>query len=236
MAEGGVVDAVEDPGGHGGDPADGDVPLAVAHRAAGDEGVGEDDGAGTRRARGEVGADPVHGGGQHGFVARLVHAELVLHEGRFEVGQAVEGDVAVAVGEHHGRTAGGGVGPQVDARPVNEPGTDAEASRGVVVAGDHDRGHAEVGQPVQGVVEELDGGERRDGTVVHVSRDDHGVRLAFAGGVDEMADEPGLGVEHVHPVERPAQMPVGSVQEPHDPRRVTAGSDITGGYSRISPS
>ena len=51
MPERGVVDAVEDPGGYGGDPADGDVPLAVAGLAAGDEGVREDDGTGARRAR-----------------------------------------------------------------------------------------------------------------------------------------------------------------------------------------
>lgn len=49
VPEGGVVDSVEDSGGHGGDAADGDVPLAVAHLTAGDEGMGEDDGAGARR-------------------------------------------------------------------------------------------------------------------------------------------------------------------------------------------
>ena len=60
VAEGGVVDAVEDPGGHGGDAADGDVPLAVAGCAARDEGVGEDDGAGARPAgrRGRRGPGP----------------------------------------------------------------------------------------------------------------------------------------------------------------------------------
>lgn len=97
-----VVDPVEDPGGDGGDTADGDVPLAVAGRAAGDEGMGEDDGAGACGASGEVGADPVHGGGEHGLVTGLRGAELFPDERRFQVGQAVEGDVAVGVAEHDG--------------------------------------------------------------------------------------------------------------------------------------
>ncbi|MGX1408723.1 hypothetical protein RKD40_006336 [Streptomyces ambofaciens] len=85
-------------------------------------------------------------------------------------------------------------------------------------AGDHHRGHAEVGEAVQRVVEQLDGGERGHRAVVHVSRHDHGVDGVLAHGLDEVADEPGLGAEHVHPVERPAEVPVGSVQQSHDPR------------------
>ena len=45
VAQGGVVDAVEDLGRHGGDATDGDVALGVARGSAGDEGVRHDDGA-----------------------------------------------------------------------------------------------------------------------------------------------------------------------------------------------
>ena len=65
MAERDVVHSVEHLGGHGGDPARGDVALAVARRAAGDEGVGEDDGTGAGRPAREVGTDPVHGRAEH---------------------------------------------------------------------------------------------------------------------------------------------------------------------------
>lgn len=69
MAEGHVADAVEDPGRDRRDPADGDVALAVAGLPARNEGVREDDGAGAPGAGGEVGADPVHGGGEDRLVA-----------------------------------------------------------------------------------------------------------------------------------------------------------------------
>src|SRR5690606_58095 len=139
VAEGHVVHAVEDPGGHGGHSADGDVPFAVAGFAAGDEGVGEADAAGAGRADGEVGADLVHGGGQHRLVGGLRHLEPFLDQGWFEVGQPVEGDLAAGVGQHHGGAAGGGVGAQVDAGAADVPGADVEPAGGVVVAGDHHR-------------------------------------------------------------------------------------------------
>src|SRR5690606_37773248 len=120
----------------------------------------------------------------------------------------VEGDLAVGVGQHHGGAAGGGVGAQVDAGAADEPGGDAEPAGGVVVAGDHHRRHTEVGQPVQGVVEQFDRGERRHGPVVHVAGDDHRVDGALAHGRDQVADEVGLGAEHADPVEGPAEVPV----------------------------
>lgn len=111
------------------------------------------------RAGGEVGADPVHRGGQHRFVSGLLHAEPLADEGGFEVGQAVEGDVPVGVGEDDRGAAGGGVGAQVYAGAADESGADAEAAGGVVVAGDHHRGHAGLGEAVQGLVEQFHGGE-----------------------------------------------------------------------------
>ncbi len=217
MAERHVVDAVEHGGGHGRDAADGNVPFAVARFAAGDEGVGEDDGAGALgRAGGEVGAHPVHGGGEDGLVPGALHTELVPDEGGLQVGQAVEGDVPVRVGQQYGGAAGGGFGAQVDAGPAHEPRADPETAGRVVVPGDHHRGHAQAGEPVQRVVEQLDRGERRHRPVVHVPRHHHRVHLALAHGGDEVADELGLGAEHADPVEGPAEVPVGGVQNPQD--------------------
>lgn len=149
---------------------------------------------------------------------RLLDPELGLDQGRFKIRQSVEGHVAVVVGEEDGRAARGGLGPQMDPRAADEPGADTEPTRRVVVPGDHHRGHPEVGEPVQRVVEELDRGQRRHRPVVHVPRHDHRVHVALTHGRDEVTDEPGLGIEHVHPVEGPAEMPVGRVQNPHDPR------------------
>lgn len=176
--------------------------------------MGEDHGPRARRARREVGSDPVHGGGEHGLVTRLRHAELVLHQGGFEIGQTVEGHVPMRVGEHHGSPARRRLGPQMDAGAPDQSRADAQAAGGVVVSGDHHRRHAEVGEPVQGVVEQLDRGQRRHGPVVHVPRHDHRVHGVLPHGGDEVTDELGLGPEHVDPVERAAEMPVGRVQNP----------------------
>ncbi len=215
VAEGDVVDAVEDPGRDGGDPADGDVPFAVAGFAARHEGVGEDDGAGGGGAGGEVGADPVHGGGEHRLVPGLGGAEGVLDQGRFQIREAVEGDVAMGVGEDDGGGAALGVGTEVDARAFEEARADAEPAGRVVVAGDHDGRDADGGEPVQCPVEEFDGGERRDGPVVDVTGDEDGVHLAGLDGGHQMVEEGGLGVQQGDAVEGPAQVPVRGVQQLH---------------------
>jgi hypothetical protein len=151
-------------------------------------------------------------------VAGLLHPERVLHQGRFEIRQSVEGDITGRVTEDHRRPDGRRVGAQMDAGAVDEPGADTEAAGRVVVAGDHHRRHTEAGEPVQRVVEELDRGQRGHRPVVHITRHDHRVDLALPRDGDEMADELGLRPEHVHPVEGAAEMPVGRVQQSHDSR------------------
>lgn len=217
MAEGRVVDAVERPGGHGGHAADGDVAFAVAGCAADHEGVREDDGPGAVGPLCEVGPYAVERGGEDGFVARPRRLELVADQGRFEVGQPVEGDVAVGVAEHDGGGAAGRVGAQVDPGVVDEARADAEPAGRVVVSGDHHGRYAGLGEPVQRPVEQLDGGQRRHRPVVHVTRDEDSVHLVRQGGRHEVVEEGGLCVEKADPVEGPSQVPVRRVQESHDP-------------------
>lgn len=182
------------------------------------EGVREDDGAGALGAGGEIGPYAVEGGGQHRFVTALGGLELLADQGRFEIRQAVEGDVAVGVGEDDGGGAAGRVGAQMDARVVDEPGADAEATGRVVVPGDHHGRYAGVGEPVQRPVEQLDGGEGRHRPVVHVTGHEDGVHLVRQRGRHEVVDEDRLGVEKADAVEGPPQVPVRRVQESHDPR------------------
>lgn len=217
MAEGHVVDAVERTGGHGGHAADGDVALAVAGGAARHEGVREDDGAGAVGSPREIGPYAVERGGEHRLVSGFRGFELLADQGRFEIRQSVEGDVAVCVGEHDGGGAAGGVGAQVDARVVDETGTDAEPTGGVMVPGDHHGRHARLGEPVQRAVEQLDGGERWHRPVVHVTGDEDRVDLVRQRGRHEVVEKGRLCVEQADPVERPSQVPVRRVQESHDP-------------------
>jgi hypothetical protein len=121
----------------------------------------------------------------------------------------------VPVGEDERGGAVGRVGAQVDAGALEESGADAEAARRVVVAGDHDGGDAEGGEPVEGVVEEAHGAEWGHGPVVDVAGDEYGVDVVLARGGDEVVEEGLLGVEEADAVETAAEVPVGGVQEPH---------------------
>ena len=131
----------------------------------------------------------------------LLGAQGVLDQGGFQIGQSIERDLAVGVAQHHGGGAVPGIGPQMDARSPDEPGADPEPAGRVVIAGDHDGRHTDVREPVQHVIEQLDGRERRDGPVVHITRDQDGVNIAFPYCRHQMVEIRGLRVEHRDAVE-----------------------------------
>ncbi len=84
----------------------------------------------------------------------------------------------------------------------------------MVAAGEHDLGTG-VDEPGEGVGEHAHRLGRGQGPVVDVTRDEHGADLFGAHEVDEEVDEPHLGVEQPHLVERAPQVPVGGVDDPH---------------------
>ncbi|BFO23168.1 hypothetical protein SHKM778_95560 (plasmid) [Streptomyces sp. KM77-8] len=145
--------------------------------------------------------------------------ELGADHGRFEVGDAVHGDGAVGVVEDDGDVAGVRVGAQVDAGADEEAGSDAEAVGRVVVAADHDDRHAEVGELVQGAIEQAHGVKAGDGTVVDVAGHEDRVDGLGAGCGDHVVEEGFLGGDQVFSVEPAAQVPVRSVQKPHEHRQ-----------------
>ncbi len=207
-----VVHAVEDGGGHRGDAACGDVAFAVAGFAPGDEGVGEDDGAGAGGPAGQVRADLVHRRAQHVLVTGPPGSEVLLHEAWFEVREPVEGDRSVHVVEDGGAGAVVDLGAQVDASAFDEAGVDPQSARRVVVAADHDQRDLQGGEFLQGPVEEVDGVEGRNGPVEHVARDGDGVDVVLADGVQEESEEGTLLVDERYAVELAAEVPVGGVQ------------------------
>ncbi len=202
------------------DPADADVALGVAGDLGGDrgrsadEGVGEDDRAGAGTGR-EVGADAAHRLGDRGLVTARVEAPGVGHGVRVEVGQAVEGDGTVLVLDHHRIADPGEVGADVDAGGVDQARGEPEPLGRVVVAGgEHDPG-ARGGQPRERLVGEAHGVDRRQGAVVDVARDEHHVDLLGGDDLEQVVDVGRLVREHALPVEGPAQVPVGGVQQAH---------------------
>jgi hypothetical protein len=87
-----------------------------------------------------------------------------------------------------------------------------------VVSADHDDRHVEVGELVQGPVEQAHRVQARDGPVVDVAGHEDRVNPFSAGCVAEMVEEGGLGGYQVFSVEPAAQVPVRSVQKPHEHR------------------
>ncbi len=87
-----------------------------------------------------------------------------------------------------------------------------------MVPADHDRGDAEVGELLQRVAEQPYRVQAGNGPVVDVARDQQSVDLFGAGGCADMSQNLALTADQVFPVEPTAQMPVRSVQEPHDAR------------------
>ncbi len=215
MAEGGVVHPVEDPGRDGRDPAHRDVALTVARLAADHEGVRQHHRPRPRRPLGQIRPDPLHRGAEHLLVAPALQPEPLPGEGRLQVRQPVHGDRAVFVREQDGHGAAVRVSPQVDTGPVDQPGADAEAAGGVVVAADEHRRHPEICQPVQHLVEERDGVEGGQRAVVDVPRHQHGVDPLLPGHRHQVVEEGALGLVQALPVERAAEVPVGGVQKSH---------------------
>ncbi len=223
VPERGVVDAVEDRPRHGRDAADGDVALALARLGPGDERMGQHDRAGVGTV-GEVSPHPSHHRVEDRCVAALVAAELDAHGIGLEVGHGVDGHRPGRVVEQDRPMGLRHVGAQVDAGEVDQPGPEAEASGGVVVAADeHDSG-ARGGQPAERVVEDGDRIDRGQRPVVDVAGDDHHVDALGPHRLDQEVDELPLGRQQVLPVEGPPEVPVGGVQQPHSPT-VGGGSD-----------
>src|SRR5699024_11106995 len=120
---------------------------------------------------------------------------------------------------------------------AEERGGEAEAGGGVVVAGGEDDA-GELGEPQQGVGEEVDDGDGRDRAGVHVAGDEDGVDALPADHLDEVVEEGSLVLDEVDPVQGAPQVPVRGVQDAHGPT-VTAATDIAvepprGGASRAA--
>jgi hypothetical protein len=121
----------------------------------------------------------------------------------------------VRVGEDHRLVEP--VGGRADVHPGDrqQPGGEAEPPRGVVVArGEH---HLGAGPPQPGEHPVEHGGRvgRGDGAVVHVAGDQDDVDPLIGHDGGQPAEHRLLLGEQVGAVQRPADVPVGGVQQPH---------------------
>jgi hypothetical protein len=114
----------------------------------------------------------------------------------------------VIVVEHDRGGERGGAGPQVHAGRVDERAAEPEPARGVVVAADQDHSGACLAQPDEGPLAQRHRVHRRDGSVIDVTGDEHGVHPLGARDLHQVVEERGLCVAQVGPVQRPPEVPV----------------------------
>jgi hypothetical protein len=175
---------------------------------------GGDHAAGARRLLGEVGADGVQHSPQHSLVTGR-HLQPGGDDRRFQVGQRVHRDRAVPVGQQNRLGQPGGVGTHMQPGLLQQPGTETQPAGGVVVTTGEDHRGPRGDQPRQRVIQQGDDVDPRQRSVVDVAGHDHGVHPLRPDHLDQMVEDLCLGLEQPHPVEGPAEMPVGGVEQPH---------------------
>ena len=183
-------------------------------RAPADERVRHHDRAGAA-AGVEVGADPAHGLGQRRLVAALAQRPRLAERLGVEVGQAVDRDGTVLVLQQDRGADAGRVGAQVDPGAIDEPGAEPEPASGVVVAAGHHDACAGRREPGEGLVGQGHGVDRRQRPVVDVAGHQHHVDALTLDDLEQVVDVRRLVRQHPLPVERPAQVPVGGVEQAH---------------------
>ncbi len=125
-----------------------------------------------------------------------------------QVRDSVDGDRPVVVMEHNGIGERGRPGPQVHARGVDQRAAEPKPAGGVVVAADHDDLGGCLAQPDKGLLAQRHRVNGRDGAVVDVAGDQHGVHPFGSRRLRQMVEERGLRVAQVGPVQRPSEVPV----------------------------
>ena len=216
MSERDVVDAVEDVRWHRLHPADGDRPLRPAGGTAHHERVREHDRSGAAIARGKVGADAIHRGGQHGpMPGRCGESPRRAREIRFQVGDPIEQHRSVAVVEDEGPADVGDLGAEVQSADRQELGERAEPRRRVVIAGDGDDLRPGAANSAEQPRSRGDRIGRRHGTVVEIACDHDHVDVLGRHHVGDLGKHQLLVRQQALAVESAAQMPVGRVQQAH---------------------
>ena len=147
----------------------------------------------------------------------LARGQLTADRVRLQVRHPVHGHRPVGVLEDDRPGQRARPGAQVHARLLQQPATEPEPARRVVVAADQHDARAGVVQPEQGVLAQLDGVHRRHRAVVDVPGDQDRVHLLGAGHVHQVIKKCRLRRPQIRAVQRPAQVPVRGVQQSHGP-------------------
>ena len=143
--------------------------------------------------------------------------QIGAHLDRVGIRHRLHDQGAVVVAEGHGEGAAGRQGAG-DVEPFGgqEIGTEPEARRAVVVAGDHDHRYAETAHDApKDLVQQLDRLGGRYAAIVDVAGDEHGRRPDVGDEVDELVEDVLLVVGQVDCVEQSTEMPVGGMDESH---------------------
>lgn len=214
VAQGRVGDVLERRDGDARDATDTDVALGLRWLGAGDEGVGDHDRPHARPTR-EVASYAAHRLAERGLVGARGQPPRGEQCRRVEPRQWVERHRSVLVLEQHRGAHPGQVRAHVDPRTVEQPRPEPEATGRVVVAARHDDAGAGGGEPGEGLVGQPDRVDLGQRPVVDVARHDHDVDALGLHDLDQVVHERRLVAEESFPVEGPAQVPVGGVEDAH---------------------
>jgi hypothetical protein len=199
---------------------------------AGGEAVGDRDGA-PAATRGIDADEPHRVLDRETLRADLGVGPEVAHERGLEERDAVEVHRSVLVVDGDGRARRQGVGDDVDALPQQRR-LESEARRRVVVAARHHHRRTGVGECGQRAGEHAVAGCGRRSGVEHVARHDHDVDLVLAHLADENLEHAAERIERGVAVERPPDVPVRGVQDPHA-HTVRSRADIAVEAGRARP-
>ncbi|GGM62191.1 hypothetical protein GCM10011608_54160 [Micromonospora sonchi] len=193
-----------------------DVPLGVTALPTEDESMRHDDRP-VSGAAGQIRPDPFHCGTQGRSMAPILDSPVGYRRGWFEKRYRVASDSRLLILKEYRRANRTRAHAHVDTGSLQQPGTDTQPSRRVMVAGDDDYLRLCLQhEPGLGLVPETDRVRRRHRPVVKVTGNEHGIDPFTTNDLDQMINECLVRIVQAETVQMATQMPVRGVKESHD--------------------
>ncbi|PSK65423.1 hypothetical protein B0E53_02643 [Micromonospora sp. MH33] len=150
-------------------------------------------------------------------MAPILESPVGYRRGWFEKWYRVARDRRVLILNEHRRAHSTRAHSHVDTGSLQQPGTDSQPSRRVMVAGNDD--HLRPGlqhEPGLCLVPQTDRIRRRHRPVVEVTGDEHSIDPFTASNLDQMIDECLVRIVQAETVQMATQMPIRGVKKSHE--------------------
>ena len=158
---------------------------------------------------------PQYGADRVGIGADLLFGEEPLHLRGFDKGQQSDLQRAVFVFDGNGVEPAAVRRGDVDILAAHQAGAEGHALGGVVIAADQPYAVVLGGQREEKVIQQVHGFFRRDGLIVDIAGDEHGVDLLFRRDIGDLFQNVFLIFDHGILMDAFSQMKIGQVHEFH---------------------